>query len=72
MERMTPEGLALEELEAHGRAELLPDRVEMRRFRFRFRHRIIKRVRSGPVTCSTTNVAGGHVVASNRFQCQSF
>ena len=71
MERMI-EGLALEELEAHAHAELLPDRVEMHRFRFRHRHRIIKRVRSGPVTCSTTNVAGGNLWASNRFQCQSF
>ncbi len=71
MEKMT-KGLALEELEAHAHAELLPDRVEMHRFRFRHRHRIIKRVRSGPVTCTATNVAGGHLVASNRFQCQSF
>jgi hypothetical protein len=30
-------GLALEELEAHGRAELLPDRIEMRRWRRRRR-----------------------------------
>jgi hypothetical protein len=29
------EGLTLEELEAHGRAELLPDRIEMRRRRRR-------------------------------------
>ena len=30
MERMIAEGLALEELEAHAHAELLPDRIEMR------------------------------------------
>ncbi len=34
MEKMT-KGLALEELEAHGRAQLLPDRIEMRRWRRR-------------------------------------
>ncbi len=38
MERMT-KGLALEELEAHSRAELLPDRVEMHRRRRRWRRR---------------------------------
>jgi hypothetical protein len=27
------EGLSLEELEAHSRTELLPDRIEMRRIR---------------------------------------
>jgi len=49
MEMMT-RGLALEELEAHSYAELLPDRVEMRRLR--------KRRRSGNVECKATNVGG--------------
>jgi len=30
---MKAEGLSLEELEAHSRTELLPDRIEMRRIR---------------------------------------
>ena len=67
MEMMT-KGLALEELEAHAHADLLPDRVEMRIFRTR----ITKRVRSGNVNCSTTNVSGGDVVAWNNFRCQRF
>ena len=49
MEKMS-KGLALEELEAHSYAELLPDRVEMRRLR--------KRRRSGNVECKATNVGG--------------
>jgi hypothetical protein len=49
MEMMT-KGLGLEELEAHSYAELLPDRVEMRRLR--------KRRRSGNVECKATNVGG--------------
>ncbi len=65
MEQLT-KGLALEELEAHARAELLPDRVEMRRFR----NRRTKRVRAGNVTCTATNVAGGDVWAWNKFVCQ--
>ncbi len=65
METMT-KGLALEELEAHARAELLPDRVEMRRFR----KSITKRIRRGNVRCDTTNVAGLDVVALNKFRCQ--
>ncbi len=44
-------GLALEELEAHSHAELLPDRIEMRRGNKRS-----KRRRSGNVECSVTNV----------------
>ena len=52
MEKMT-KGLALEELEAYGHAELLPDRVEMRRSR-----NIRKRRRSGNVECTATNVGG--------------
>ncbi len=39
-------GLSLGELEAHARAELLPDRIEMHR-----RVRIRKRRRSGNVSC---------------------
>ncbi len=65
MEKMT-KGLALEELEAYGHAELLPDRVEMRRFR----NRRTKRVRAGNVTCTATNVAGRDVFAWNYFVCQ--
>ncbi len=67
MEKMTT-GLALEELEAHGHAALLPDRVEMRRFR----KSINKRIRRGNVRCETTNVAGMDVWAWNKFQCQRF
>ena len=53
MEKMT-KGLGLEELEAHSYAELLPDRIEMRR-----RSRSIrKRRRSGNVECTATNVGG--------------
>ena len=48
------EGLSLRELEAHARAELLPDRIEMHR-----RVRIRKRRRSGNVEC-------GDNVACNR------
>ncbi len=64
MERMT-KGLALEELEALARAELLPDRVEMRRSR-----RITKRIRRGNVKCEATNVAGMDVDVDNIFRCQ--
>ncbi len=64
MENMT-KGLALEELEAYGHAELLPDRVEMRRSK-----RITKRIRKGNVRCDVTNVAGLDVVALSQFQCQ--
>ncbi len=49
MEQLS-KGLALEELEAHSHAQLLPDRLEMRRVR--------KRRRSGNVECTTTNVGG--------------
>jgi hypothetical protein len=48
--KMMIKGLGLEELEAHSYAELLPDRVEMRRLR--------KRRRSGNVECKATNVGG--------------
>jgi hypothetical protein len=53
MEKMM-KGLALEELEAHSYAELLPDRIEMRRGGSRIR----KRRRSGNVECTVTNVGG--------------
>ena len=46
-------GLALEELEAHSYAELLPDRIEMAR-----RRSIRKRIRRGNVKCTSDNVAG--------------
>jgi hypothetical protein len=52
MEKMM-KGLALEELEAHSYAELLPDRIEMRR-----RSSIRKRRRSGNVECKVTNIGG--------------
>ncbi len=46
-------GLSLEELEAHARAELLPDRIEMHR---RVR-KLRKRISCGNVECSgTTNI----------------
>jgi len=64
MEQLT-KGLALEELEALARAELLPDRVEMRR-----RRRITKRIRRGNVRCVATNVAGDDVFVDNKFVCQ--
>ena len=60
---MMPKGLALEELEAHAHADLLPDRIELRRTRK-------KTVRRGNVRCSATNVAGNDVFAWNKFQCQ--
>jgi hypothetical protein len=63
MERMT-KGLALEELEAHAHADLLPDRIEMRRGN---RKKVIRR---GNVRCDVTNVAGLDVVAENFLQCQ--
>jgi hypothetical protein len=53
MEKMI-KGLDLEELEAHSYAQLLPDRIEMRRWRNRQR----KRRRSGNVECTATNVGG--------------
>ena len=65
METMA-KGLTLEELEAHGHAGLLPDRIEMRRRR-NVRKRITRR--SGNVRCTATNVAGDDVFAHNRFTC---
>ena len=66
MERMT-KGLALEELEAHSHAELLPDRVEMRRRRSVNRR---LRRRSGNVECTATNVGGLVNAAANLQICQ--
>jgi hypothetical protein len=57
MEKMMTKGLALEELEAHSFAQLLPDRIEMHRRR-RSVHRRHKRRRSGNVECTATNVGG--------------
>ena len=53
MEKMMSKGLALPELEAHSHAELLPDRIEMRRG-----GRRSSRVKKGNVKCSVDNVAG--------------
>jgi hypothetical protein len=64
MENMI-KGLALEELEAHSYAELLPDRIEMRRG-----NRRSKRRRSGNVECTVTNVAGLFNEAENFQICQ--
>jgi hypothetical protein len=47
METGKLEGLSLRELEAHARAELLPDRIEMHRSVRKIR----KRRRSGNVEC---------------------
>jgi hypothetical protein len=64
MEKMTM-GLALEELEAQSYAQLLPDRIEMRR-----RRSIRKRRRSGNVECTATNVGGLVNAAANLQICQ--
>jgi hypothetical protein len=62
----TTNGLALEELEAHSFAQLLPDRIEMRRRRsIRKRHRR----RSGNVECTATNVGGLVNAAANLQLC---
>jgi hypothetical protein len=49
----TTKGLALEELDGYSYAQLLPDRIEMRRGNKRS-----KRRRSGNVECTATNVGG--------------
>jgi len=64
MEKMT-KGLALEELEAYGHAELLPDRIEMR-VRKRWRRR------SGNVECKATNVGGLLNLSLNAQACSRF
>ena len=64
MEKRMTEGLSLEELETHARAELLPDRLEMRRGNRK------KGIRRGNVRCDVTNVAGLDVLAENNFVCQ--
>jgi hypothetical protein len=63
METMS-KGLALEELEGHSYAQLLPDRIEMRR-----RRSIRKRRRSGNVECTATNVGGLVNAAANLQLC---
>jgi hypothetical protein len=52
MEQLT-KGLDLEELDGYSFAQLLPDRIEMRR-----RKSVRKRRRSGNVECKVTNVGG--------------
>jgi hypothetical protein len=66
VEKMT-KGLALEELEAHSFAQLLPDRVEMHRRR-RSVHRRHRR-RSGNVECTATNVGGLVNLSANVQAC---
>ena len=66
MEKTMSKGLALEELEGLSYAELLPDRIEMRRRRNRRR---IRR-RSGNVECTIVNVAGLFNEAENVQICQ--
>ncbi len=61
MEQLS-KGLALEELEAHSFAQLLPDRIEMRSSKK-------KRRRSGNVECKATNVAGLLNLALNAQAC---
>jgi hypothetical protein len=51
METGKVEGLTLQQLEAHSRAELLPDRIEMRRRVRKIRKRI--RRRKGNVECGS-------------------
>jgi hypothetical protein len=53
MEQLS-KGLALEELDGYSFAQLLPDRIEMRRSSRSIR----KRRRSGNVECTATNVGG--------------
>jgi len=60
----TTKGMALPELEAHSYAELLPDRIEMRR------GKKSSRIKKGNIKCSVDNV-GGLVNAALNFQiCQ--
>ena len=66
MEKMMTKGLDLEELEAHSFAQLLPDRIEMRRSSRNIR----KRRRSGNVECTATNVGGLVNAAANLQICQ--
>ncbi len=61
MEKMTT-GLSLEELEAQT-AELLPDRIEMRRRR--------RRRGGGGINCTGVSVAGDDNFGDNEFQCFS-
>jgi hypothetical protein len=66
MEKMT-KGLALEELDGYSYAQLLPDRIEMKRG-----NRRTKRVRSGNVECKVTNVGGLLNAALNAQACSRF
>jgi hypothetical protein len=62
----TTKGLALEELDGYSFAQLLPDRIEMRRGNKRS-----KRRRSGNVECTATNVGGLlNIVPFNIQACQ--
>jgi hypothetical protein len=63
MEKTMSKGLALEELEAHSYAELLPDRIEMRRS---------KRVKKGNIRCEARNVGGLLNIAKTFQICQRF
>jgi hypothetical protein len=66
MENMMTKGLALEELDGYSYAQLLPDRIEMRR-----RKSVRKRRRSGNVECKVTNVGGLlNIVPLNIQACQ--
>jgi hypothetical protein len=67
MEKMMTKGLALGELDGYSYAQLLPDRIEMRR-RKSVRRRL--RRRSGNVECTVTNVAGLTNEAENWQICQ--
>ena len=61
MEKTMTKGMALPELEAHSYAELLPDRIEMRRN---------KRVKKGNIRCEVRNVGGLVNEAFNLQICQ--
>ncbi len=64
MEKVT-KGLALQELEAQH-VELLPDRVEMHRWWHRHRH--VRRIRSGNISCDAQAIAVLAGVAVNGAQ----
>ena len=65
MEKTMTKGMALPELEAHSYAELLPDRIEMRRG-----NRRSKRVRRGNIRCTSDNVGGLVNLAATLQICQ--
>jgi hypothetical protein len=60
--------MALEELEGHGHAELLPDRIEVHRRNGRRRRS--KRIRSANVTRKVVNAGGLINEAENVLICQ--